>query len=420
MSDADSPPPPPPPPGPPPPGPPPFGDPATLAHNSLKANLYASAVVCWAVAAIFVALRFYTRGVVIRVLGPTDWSILAALIFGAGTSVAIIDQVVHGSGTHIWDLDPTDTPSAIAWFRAAWYGIVFYLLSLCFSKISILLLYIHIFAFKWARLAGQILLGIVIVSSLWMLIATVTACIPLQAYWDFTIAKGYCHPQSVWWSNTGLHMATDFLIFLLPLPVVWTIMLPRRQKFALFGVFGFGFVVCFISILRLLKLYQNDKNPDPDFTWAAVELSYLTAVEVNGAIVCACIMTLKPLVTKLFPGLLGSRGSQNPAGSDNSHRGPPTIGSKPSKAPLSPADSDLLKVDGRPGARRIGTTAWLDAAGGYVEIDEDGWAVDVELAETKGGSLATVKEGPMEDKGTMPAPATDGAKVKDDTGVKTE
>jgi hypothetical protein len=35
---------------------------------------------------------------------------------------------------------------------------------------------------------------------------------------------------------------TDFLIFLLPMPVVWTIKLPRRQKFILSAVFGFGFV----------------------------------------------------------------------------------------------------------------------------------------------------------------------------------
>lgn len=93
--------------------------------------------------------------------------------------------------------------------QAAWYGIVFYNLSLCFSKASILLLYIHLFTFKWARTAGQVLLSIVILSNVYMFIATFTACIPLQSYWDFTLEKKYCHPQSVWWSNTGLHMGTS-------------------------------------------------------------------------------------------------------------------------------------------------------------------------------------------------------------------
>jgi hypothetical protein len=35
---------------------------------------------------------------------------------------------------------------------------------------------------------------------------------------------------------------TDFLIFLLPMPVVWSIRLPRRQKYILSAVFGFGFM----------------------------------------------------------------------------------------------------------------------------------------------------------------------------------
>lgn len=71
---------------------------------------------------------------------------------------------------------------------------------------AILLLYIHLFTFKWARLAGQILFGIVIVSHTYMTLVTFTACIPLYSYWDFRVTEKYCHPQSIWWSHTGLHM----------------------------------------------------------------------------------------------------------------------------------------------------------------------------------------------------------------------
>lgn len=285
MSDAPSPPPPP-----------------NLPHDSLTTNIYVSSGICWAIAAFFVGLRFYTRGAIIRALGSSDWSVLIALIFAGATCAAVIEQAVHGAGQHLWDLDPSDTTSAIAWSRAAWYGILFYNLSLCFSKISILLLYIHLFTFKWARLAGQVLLGIVIVTNIYMAAVTFTACIPLRSYWDFSVPKQYCHAQSMWWSNTGLHMVTDFLIFMLPMPVVWTIRLPRKQKLILSGVFGFGFLVCFISILRLIQLVRANADTS-DFTYVAAELSYLTAVEVNGAIVCACVMTLKPLLARVFPRL---------------------------------------------------------------------------------------------------------------------
>ncbi|KAK4202968.1 hypothetical protein QBC40DRAFT_195205 [Triangularia verruculosa] len=435
--------------------PPPEGAPvidlASLPHDSLVVNIIASASICWFIAALFVALRFYTRGVLIKVIGGSDWSILVALIFAGATCGGVIEQATHGAGQHVWDLDPNDTPSAIAWGRAAWYGILFYLITLCFSKISILLLYIHLFTFKWARLAGQILLGVVIITHLFMALATFTACIPLNSYWDFSVEKKYCHAQSVWWSNTGMHMVTDFLIFLLPMPVVWSIRLPRRQKLALSAVFGFGFLVCFISILRLLQLIRV--QTDLDFTYAAAELSYLTAVEVNGAIVCACVMTLKPFIARFFPRLLSSRTSGSSNGRsgavDNTQyyhanggingRGPPTIGSRRSKGVLgggagndlgplaSPTDlqygfqglgssgeeSEMFQEKG--GSRR-NSKHWLGVVDGgaiagrgnhdrYVEIGDatdSGWGVDVEKGKSSSSSPVSPRSpasrgGPGED-----------------------
>lgn len=379
-------------------------DPATAPHDNLKANLYACIIICWIVAAIFVGLRFYTRGILIRALGVSDWFILLALLFSAGEAAACIDQTIHGSGSHLYDLNPADTASAIAWLRAAWYGVLTYLMSLFFSKLAILSLYIHTFtAFRWARLAGQILLGIVIVTNVFMLITTLTACIPLYAYWDIFLPREgvYCHPQSFWWANTGMHMVQDVLIFLLPMPVVWSIMLPQRQKLMLFVVFGCGFVVCFISILRIPRLYRNDiKSHDftkyYDFTYESAELSYLTSIELNGAIVCACALTLKPFFNKFFPAILGSsRSKSSSTGVNGNVRGPPTIGSLPTSKPLSPAETELK---GRIGGSRGGSNGsgrksnpWLDGSRGYVEIDE--WGADVEMAEGLRAKKDISKEG---------------------------
>ncbi|KAK4143979.1 uncharacterized protein C8A04DRAFT_11901 [Dichotomopilus funicola] len=390
---------------------PPPPSPADLPHDSLKVNIIVSTTICWFIAAFFVALRVYTRGFILRVFGPSDWSILLALLFAAATGGAVIEQATHGAGNHIWDLDPNDTASALAWGRAAWYGILFYQISLCFAKFAILILYIHLFTFKWARRAGQILFGIVAVSHLYMTLLAFTACIPLYAYWDTTVTDKYCHPQALWWSATGLHMVTDFLIFILPMPVVWTIRLPRRQKYILSAIFGFGFIVCFISILRLIQLIRA--QTDPDFTYVAAELSYLTAVELNGAIVCACVMTLKPLLARLFPRTWGSssisssaaaaaaaaRAGARPRSTEtlvnlskgSGPGGPPTIGSVPSKQKLGPLGAMERDVwiesgdgggnrgrGGGGGPRRI----WVD--GGYVELEDgdgDAWGVDVELVE---------------------------------------
>ncbi|KAL1836806.1 hypothetical protein VTJ49DRAFT_4634 [Mycothermus thermophilus] len=411
-----------------PPAGPPMPSWESLPHDSLQTNIIVAASVCWSIAAVFVALRFYTRGVIIRVVGWSDWSVLLAL--------------------------------------SAWFGVLFYALSLCFTKLAILMLYIHLFTFRWAQLAGQVLFGFVVVSHLYMAVTTFTACIPLQSYWDFRVPKRYCHSNAVWWSNTALHMVTDFLIFLLPMPVVWTINLPRRQKLILSFLFGFGFLVCFISILRVPQLLRA--QTDFDFTYVAAELSYMTAVEVNGAIVCACVMTLKPFLAHFFPRSIWASstagtgntttttttgGGTNTGGSSwysqsssakkrqrrtlrrhdrgNGPGGPPTIGSLPSKpryhtgkgGDLSLAsaqdyrDAWLETSGGGTGdiitggknassraaaaaaaaavGRGPGRRVWVDGRG-YVEIhdgDGDIWGVDVELAEHVGRGEQKGREG---------------------------
>ena len=77
------------------------------------------------------------------------------------------------------------------------------------------------------------------------------------------------------------------------------------------------FSVCIVSVLRLMVLIENNRDfaeylktfQPIDSTYSMPRLMYWTSVEVNAAITCACIMTLKPLIQRLFPRLLstGSR-----------------------------------------------------------------------------------------------------------------
>lgn len=74
-----------------------------------------------------------------------------------------------------------------------------------------------------------------------------------------------------------------------------------------------------------------------DFTFDNVSIAYLTCIEVNAAIACACCMTIKPLMMRVFPMLWGSRSGSadvrdiEAAAGSGGNRRPPTIGSKPSR-----------------------------------------------------------------------------------------
>ncbi|KAK0727766.1 hypothetical protein B0T26DRAFT_766369 [Lasiosphaeria miniovina] len=301
--------------------------------ESYQANIIACAAITWAIGAIFVALRFYTRGRILHnVLGAEDWFILVALVFSGATSAGMIEPV-YGLGKHMLDINPAVMmPMA----RAGWYTILYYMMALLFTKVSILLLYIRILSYQHARYAVYAITAVIVLTNgLWTMVTVVTACMPLRAFWDPTVPGAYCRPAAFWFANTGMHIGTDVLLYILPLPIIVNLHVRTRQKIAL---------VCIISVVRLWELVEEYKRVD--FTFDNVSISYLTCIEVNAAIACACCMTLKPFVARVFPRLFGGsrsdsavaaaagrRDAEAAAGSgrERGERGPPTIGSKPSR-----------------------------------------------------------------------------------------
>ncbi|KAK0636409.1 hypothetical protein B0T17DRAFT_482492 [Bombardia bombarda] len=299
-------------------------------NESYQVNIIACASITWLIAAIFVVMRFYTRGYLLKnVLGTEDWLILLAIGFSGATSAGLIEQSIYGLGKHTLDIDPeVMMPMA----RAGWYSILWYMMALLFTKISILMLYIRILSYQHARYAVYAIMAIVVLGNgLWTLITVATACTPLQAFWDPSIPNAYCRSAEYWYANTGLHIGTDILLYVLPLPVIINLQIKTRQKVFLYSIFAVGFFVCTISAVRLWDLVEEYKRPD--FTYDNVSIAYLTCLEVNSAIACACCMTLKPLIVRLFPGPPESRkrNSGRDLEANRLGRGPPTIGSKPSR-----------------------------------------------------------------------------------------
>ena len=62
--------------------------------------------------------------------------------------------------------------------------------------------------------------------------------------------------------------------------------------------------VIFVSVMRLVKLIEVETKPQVDPGYAGISLHYWTSVEVNTAISCACLMTMKPFVAHFYPRFL--------------------------------------------------------------------------------------------------------------------
>ncbi|KAK0661212.1 hypothetical protein QBC41DRAFT_285943 [Cercophora samala] len=332
-----------------------YGPMENWPHDSRGPGLLASVWLAFGIAALFVALRFWTRIKIVRSLGAADWLILLSLIIAAAMSAVMTVEVGYGMGKHVYDVQPEE--NFLKMLKTWYFSLLFYAVSLGLSKMSICVIYVNIFTYDWAKKCSWALLIFVTIHNLIALATTLTFCIPLKALWDPRYQAGsYCHPDAVWWANTSLGIVTDFSIFLIPIPMIMPLKLPRRQKIAVTAVFAVGFFICVVSVIRLVIIVRLKSNPAVDYTYVNAMSSHWTSLEIHTSIVVACAMTLKPLITRLFPNLLEPSSGENtaqPSARLGSNGGPQlTIGSKPLRNPPATA---------RPGA----------AAGDWLEIVAD-------------------------------------------------
>ena len=68
--------------------------------ESRQGNIIACAALTWLISAVTVASRFYLRGSLMKLLGPEDWVILAALFFSLAQSIGFIVEAGLGLGKH--------------------------------------------------------------------------------------------------------------------------------------------------------------------------------------------------------------------------------------------------------------------------------------------------------------------------------
>lgn len=164
--------------------------------------------------------------------------------------------VKYGMGRHFDTLTKDDTLHLLQWF---WASVWIYYSSLCFTKVSILLQYLRVFPQNSFRKACFVMMGIIIAYSVATFLTSVFACIPVDSIWNPTIKRTCVNLKALWYSqplsktkgrlplmliprftNAGINIVTDIGTGVLPLPVLHSLDLPRRRKYALMAVFALG------------------------------------------------------------------------------------------------------------------------------------------------------------------------------------
>jgi len=284
-----------------------------LEHNAREAvrdyhNYNSRQLSCFVIPAVltFVAIltfiaRAFTRIRLVKRFGAEDWACLVALCASIVLSALIFAETYYGNGVHIDQINPY---SAMMMFRLFYVSVWIYNISLSMTKISILLQYQRLFVVSSARIACWIVLAATVIFGLWSVLGNIFLCKPVAYWWNKSL-DGHClDERSVWLSNSIVNMATDIIIVIIPIPVVSRLCISLKQKMSLTLLFVLGGFGCITSGLRVRSVVVIAQSED--VTWDNAPAAIWSSIEVNVAIICACLATLKPLLTRYAPKILGA------------------------------------------------------------------------------------------------------------------
>ncbi|KAI9840059.1 MAG: hypothetical protein M1819_000252 [Sarea resinae] len=267
------------------------------------------------VAAFFVAARLSTKMVKSKRLGLDDYFIVVSLMFAIWVSCMDGTAVHHGFGKHMADMTPQAHVQAMKVFF--YLAQIPYKTGVCFTKCSILLLYLRIFPSRRFRYTVYATMIFVVAYSISFVFLTIFQCTPIPRAYDKKI-PGHCvDNMGQWYSYAVVNIVSDFWILFLPLPSISKLKLPLPQKIGLMGVFALGAFVCVVSIVRVVSMSPEFKTGD--LTWGAVDATMWTDIEDNTGIICACLPMLKAPISRVFPHLFGGNNKTSTNGPPGSY-----------------------------------------------------------------------------------------------------
>ncbi|KAJ0331740.1 hypothetical protein COL5a_002408 [Colletotrichum fioriniae] len=252
-----------------------------------------------------VSLRVYTRVKMLRTFGLDDSVMVVAQMFLIGSAVAIGLESKWGLGFHSWVPPPEDY---VPYMKSFYTSIIVYNIATCLVKVSILLQYRRIFAIDIMQKLTLWGLAFMISWTAMLSFLLPMMCLPVAAFWDSTIEGRCIDFLAIWYTMAGVNLVADFAIFSMPIPVINSLQLPRKQKRMLLVVFCLGFFTCIISALRIRTLRVAADTKDP--YWDNVDAATWSFLEVAIGILAACLPTLRPIFVTLLPRLFNASSLQ--------------------------------------------------------------------------------------------------------------
>ncbi|KAI9676799.1 MAG: hypothetical protein M1829_002894 [Trizodia sp. TS-e1964] len=277
---------------------------------------------------VFVLLRLVSRIAIVQKVSTDDHLIVLAWLLSFGLSFAICFGTTRGLGLRDADIRDEWEPTLR---RSQYVFLVLYNPALMATKTSILVFYLRLSrAQQGFRRASIATLSVVNIAGFALTVVNIFQCNPVGAVFEYPLPSSATCTDIVtlFLSLAPINIITDLAILFLPMPILTKMCLPKKQKTILVITFALGGFAAVVDVIRIAYLQSASQArltqleilevegistaiEQIDLLWYA-SLSFMwSAVEVNVGIICACIPTLKPLVSRIMPWLVHSAHDHN-------------------------------------------------------------------------------------------------------------
>jgi len=176
------------------------------------------------------------------------------------------------------------------------------ILSLACIKTSVACLLLRFHQNLTERIFLYALIGVILTSHLAFFTFDLLQCIPLAATWDFSIQGAKCVSSytfsKVSNSNTGIMIATDFILSLFPITFLRQIRRPFLEKVLIGVLMAMGLAASGVSVAKAVVVHQWASAVD-SFAMGS-KVSALTCAEMFIGIIAACSPSFKPVIQRLL------------------------------------------------------------------------------------------------------------------------
>ncbi|KAF2799182.1 hypothetical protein K505DRAFT_295128 [Melanomma pulvis-pyrius CBS 109.77] len=293
-------------------------------HAPRQTNAYVCVSITFISATIAVVCRLIARRLTRLQLAYDDYLTLVAFIFAVAWTGLVLWWLKIGLGRYLAEIS---TPSDLVLLRSRlvlFHVEIAYALSLGFSKLAILAFYWRMFKTSKIKIPIQVL---AVATIIWLILRTFMAvfhCVPVQKFW-YPEVSGVCNINDSQFFGKSCfgtvltHLIIDLTILALPVIEVYKLYLPLYQRLGIMSMFLFGIFVCVASIVVLVYSFFYDTS-SLEMPWNITPIIIWATVEVNLAIVSACLPTLRPIFLIIIGQSLPKSPSVNTYNASRSHK----------------------------------------------------------------------------------------------------